>query len=96
LCQLYKKSNFVSDKQDYIIPNYSIVFSGWSVPGARRWCFPIYILDDNILEDSETLMLQLVSTSSLVVVDPNNAITTITITEDDRDCKFIFENHFGV
>jgi hypothetical protein len=77
----------LSDLQDYIVPNYTITFSAWSVPGGTRWCFPIYILDDNILEDSETITFQLVSSNPFVVVDTNHSIAIVNITEDTDDCK---------
>lgn len=52
------------------------------------WCQVIFILNDNIVEDSQLLTLQLVSTNPLVVVDENYSTITINITEDANDCKF--------
>ena len=77
-----------SDLQAYIIKNYTISFSSWSVPGGTLWCLPLYILDDNILEDSQLLILLLVSNNPLVVVDGNYITTIINITEQGDDCKF--------
>ena len=73
-----------------MVPNEIITFSLWSFPGGTKWCFLVYILDDKIVEDSEQLTLQLVSNNPLVMVDENYSTITLTIVEEDHDCKFLY------
>ena len=77
----------VSDKEDYTIPNYAITFSSWTTPGSSRWCVSIVIIDDNIVEDSEQLTLELVSMNPLVTVQENFSLVTVNITEETTNCK---------
>ena len=76
-----------SEFEDYFLPNNVITFSAWSSLGGRQWCFPVSIFDDNLLENSEQIMLQIVSTNPLVVVEGNSSTTTINIKDID-DCRF--------
>ena len=80
--------NHVLDMEDYIIPSDAITFSLWTSPESTRWCVNILILDDNIVEDSEQLTLELVSTNPLVTVQENLSLVTVNITEQPTDCKW--------
>ena len=73
--------------EDYIIPSDAITFSSWTTPQSTRWCVNILIIDDNIVEDSEQLTLELVSTNPLVSVQENFSLVTVNITEEANDCK---------
>ena len=77
----------VSDIVDYTIANYAITFSSWTTPESTKWCVNILIIDDNIVEDSEQLTLELVSTNPLVTVQENFSLATIIIAEETADCK---------
>ena len=79
---------YFTEFEDYILPTSKILFPSRSISGGTMWCQAIYILNDTIVEDSQLLTLQLVSTNPLVVVDGNYSTTTINITEDANDCKF--------
>ena len=83
-----KSINHVADMEDYIIPSDAITFSSWTNPESTRWCVNILILDDNIVEDSEQLTLELVSTNPLVTVQENFSLITVNITEQPTDCKW--------
>ena len=80
--------NHVADMEDYSIPSDAITFSSWTNPESTRWCVNILILDDNIVEDSEQLTLELVSTNPLVTVQENFSLITVNITEQPTDCKW--------
>eukprot|EP00731_Ephydatia_muelleri_P007287 Em0003g1535a len=73
------------DIEDYIIPSDAITFSSWISPESTRWCVNILIIDDNIVEDSEQLTLELVSTNPLVTVQENFSLVTVNITEQPTD-----------
>ena len=77
---------FVSDLEDYIFPNNTIVLPS-SDSGKTHWCLTLNIIDDSILENPEFLVLQLISTSDLVGVDISHETMTVIINEDDHDCK---------
>lgn len=66
-----------------------IIFSPWSDSGSIRWCLFINILDDYSVENSEDLILILVSNNPLVEVDENHSLVTINFVEDTDDCKLI-------
>ena len=87
--------NHVADMEDYSIPSNAITFSSWTNPESKRWCVNILILDDNIVEDSEQLTLELVSTNPLVTVQENFSLITVNINEQPTDCKWGHElpNH---
>ena len=74
--------------EDYIIPSDTITFSSWNTTENTRWCVNILIIDDNIVEDSEQLTLELVSTNPLVTVKENFSLVTVNITEQPTDCKW--------
>eukprot|EP00731_Ephydatia_muelleri_P007285 Em0003g1533a len=73
------------DIVDYIIPSDAITFSSWTNPESTRWCVNILIIDDNIVEDSEQLTLELVSTNPLVTVQENVSLATVIIAEETAD-----------
>ena len=75
------------DMEDYSLPIRTITFSSWRTSGSSRWCVTVLIVDDSIVEDSEHLTLELVSTHSLVTVERNYSLITISITEDPTDCE---------
>ena len=67
--------------------SYFVYFPAWSVPGVTTWCVPVHIIGDSIVEDTEVLIIQLVSADPVVYIDVNSATTMITIYEDLQDCK---------
>ena len=65
-----------------------IVFtSGQSSDDVRGQCVDIVILDDDILENDETVTVQLSSESNSISVVPSGKTATITIV--DNDCKYV-------
>ncbi|KAL5503337.1 hypothetical protein EMCRGX_G010266 [Ephydatia muelleri] len=79
------KSGTAKEFEDYYLPNNVITFASWSSLGGRQWCFPVSIFDDKLLENSDQLMFQIVSTNPLVVVEGNSSTATINIKEDIDD-----------
>ncbi|KAL5503111.1 hypothetical protein EMCRGX_G010015 [Ephydatia muelleri] len=86
------------DMEDYTIPNYAIIFLSWTTPGSSRWCVSIVIIDDNIVEDSEQLTLELVSMNPLVTVQENFSLVTVNITEETTNSFIVGMqyNHYTV
>ena len=69
------------------ITNSNILFASWLDFGVTSWCVPVYINDDNSVEDTEQFTLQLVSNNLQVEIDVNHSTITININEDSDDCK---------
>ena len=44
---------------------------------------PVNVIDDNIIEATETVIITLISTNTLVTVDPTKNIATVLITDND-------------
>ena len=80
------ETSFFVEIDDYILPPYYVYFPAWSVPGNAIWCAPVDIVDDSIVEDTEVLILWLVSSDPVVSADVDFAATTISINEDPHDC----------
>ena len=53
----------------------------FSPSASTELCLTIDIEQDDIVEDNETVSLQLLSTNNRIIFDPGSA--TITITDDD-------------
>ena len=74
----------LTEPQDYVVPNGTIVFPSWSDSGGGAWCTPVYITNDQLVENSKQFTLQLVSTNPAVIVDDNSSSTTIEIANNRK------------
>ena len=52
-------------------------------------CTALVILNDNILEDDETFLVQLASRSNEVVITAMGEQAEVVIMEDNADCNYV-------
>lgn len=80
---------FIAQPEDFFIPNPVVTL----IPGVNISCLNIFILDDSVLENNETVLLKLESLTediSTVINVTGNENATVTII--DNDCKFEVES----
>ena len=69
---------------DYVSVSMDVVFPAGTSNGDMQ-CIDVTIIDDSEMEGDETFTVAL-TTSSPVVMTLGNAVTTITITDNDGEC----------
>ena len=77
---------------DYVTVNSSALTftSGQSSSNMPTQCLGLVIINDNILEDDETFMVQLASRSDEVEITAAGEQAEVVIREDSVDCKLTF------
>ncbi|KAL5516874.1 hypothetical protein EMCRGX_G002306 [Ephydatia muelleri] len=78
-------SSFVHVGQDYVMETRAFVFPASSIPGVTFMCSTVFIIDDNILENTEEVNIFLVSNETSVVLDNEMSQTIVRIMEDNHD-----------
>ena len=79
---------------DYVVADsLELTFiSGQSANNAPSQCVELVVLDDNVLEITETINITLFSRSNYVVITAGRELAYIEIEEDNFDCELLFEN----
>ena len=74
---------------DYAVVNTVVVFPVGSSGGDTE-CVNVTIVDDDVIEETETFTLQAsaVDTSSLVIIDPSLSQTTVAIADSESKCLY--------
>ena len=73
--------------QDYVMETRAFVFPASSIPGVTFMCSTVFIIDDNILENTEEVYIFLVSNETSVVLDNEMSQTIVRIMEDNHDSE---------
>ena len=68
---------------DYVSVSMDVVFPAGTSNGDMQ-CIAVTIIDDREMEGDETFTVTLATSSSAVTL--GNAVTTITITDNDGEC----------
>ncbi|MDT8418501.1 MAG: PKD-like domain-containing protein, partial [Lutibacter sp.] len=64
--------------------DYQTITSTLVIPAlSTSVTIPVIVIDDNIIEATETVIITLISTNTLVTVDPTKNIATVTILDND-------------
>ena len=73
-----------------------VVFPAGTSDGDRQ-CVNVTILQDDIVEGTETFFLQASPVDealSLIVIDPSLSLTTVSIADSASECHTLYFRHF--
>ena len=73
-----------------------VVFPAGTSDGDRQ-CVNVTILQDDIIEGTETFFLQASPVDEalpLIVIDPSLSLTTVSIADSASECRTLYFRHF--
>ena len=81
---MYLFLNCTGGGRDFLVLNQDLTITAAS--NGSRECFDITIIDDSIIEDTESFRVSLTSATENVVV--TNSFATVRITDNDGRCQY--------
>lgn len=81
---MYSFLNCTGGGRDFLVLNQDLTITAAS--NGSRECFDITIIDDSIIEDTESFRVSLTSATENVVVP--NSFATVRITDNDGRCQY--------
>ena len=82
---MYSFLNCTGGGRDFLVLNQDLTITAAS--NGSRECFDITIIDDSIIEDTESFQVSLTSATENVVVT-NSSSATVRITDNDGRCQY--------
>ena len=82
---MYLFLNCTGGGRDFLVLNQDLTITAAS--NGSRECFDITIIDDSIIEDTESFQVSLTSATENVVVT-NSSSATVRITDNDGRCQY--------
>ena len=82
---MYSFLNCTGGGRDFLVLNQDLTITAAS--NGSRECFDITIIDDSIIEDTESFQVSLTSATENVVVT-NSSSATVRIIDNDGRCQY--------
>ncbi|NLP59069.1 Calx-beta domain-containing protein, partial [Lutibacter sp. B1] len=79
----FEVSGTATEETDYDLTNTTTSITATIPANTSSITLPVEVIDDDIIEENETVIVTLLSTNNLVTISPINNSSTITITDNE-------------